>query len=146
MKCKLIIFAALFLTVALCLLSMSAWSQCSVGDAAMPANITKTNVNGSFNFSNLSAGCYNITTYRMILGAMHFLGDAVVTVPENKTNVSIKIARSDEAHYACFQNATVNLTPGNYTLKGVVLGPNRPGAEPAEIPYEDTLVKITAAS
>jgi hypothetical protein len=112
----------------------------------MPTNITKTDMNGSFNFSNLSSGCYNVTAYRMILGAMHFLGDAVVTVPENKTNVSIKIARSDEAHYACFQNATVNLTPGNYTLNGVVLGPNRPGAEPAEIPYEDTLVKITAAT
>jgi hypothetical protein len=146
MKCKLIISAALLLSVALCLLSMSAWSQCTVGEAATPANITKTNVNGSFNFSNLSAGCYNITAYRMILGAMHFLGDGVVTVPGNETNVSIKIARSDEAHYACFQNATVNLTPGNYTLKGVVLGPNRPGAEPAEIPYEDTLVKITAAT
>jgi len=144
MKCKLIISAALLLSVALCLLSMSAW--CTVGKAVTPANITKTNVNGSFNFSNLSAGCYNITAYRMILGAMHFLGDSVVTVPGNETNVSIKIARSDEAHYACFQNATVSLTPGNYTLNGVVLGPNRPGAEPAEIPYEDTLVKITAAT
>lgn len=146
MKYRLIILAALLLSLALLLLSMSAWSQCTVGEAAMPANITKTNVNGSFNFSNLSSGCYNITAYRMILGAMHFLGDAVVTVPGNETNVSIKIARSDEVHYACFQNATVNLTPGNYTLNGIVLGPNRPGAEPAETPYEDTLVKITAAT
>lgn len=146
MKCKLIFSAILFLSVTLCLLSMNAWSQSNAGEAAIPANITKTDINGTFNFSNLSAGCYNITAYRMILGAMHFLGDAVVTVPGNETNTSIKIARSDEAHYACFQNATVNLLPGNYTIKGVVLGPNRPGAEPAEIPYEDTLVKITAAT
>lgn len=146
MKFKLAILAALLLSVAICLLSMSAWSQSNIGAAAMPANITKTDMNGSFNFNNLSSGCYNVTAYRMILGAMHFLGDSVVTVPGNETNVSVKIARSDEAHYACFQNATVNLTPGNYTLNGVVLGPNRPGAEPAEIPYEDALVKITAAT
>lgn len=144
MKYRFIHLTAVFFSAVICILSTNAWSQSTAEEAAIPANATNTDINGSFEFSNLSAGCYNITAYRMILGAMHFMGDSTVTVPGNETNVSIRIARSDEAHYACFQNATANLTPGNYTLKGMVLGPNRPGAEPAEIPYEDTLVKITA--
>jgi len=143
MKYRFIHLTAVFFSAVICILSTNAWSQITAEEAAIPANATNTDINGSFEFSNLSAGCYNITAYRMILGAMHFMGDSTVIVPGNETNVSIRIARSDESHYACFQNATANLTPGNYTMKGMVLGPNRPGAEPAEIPYEDTLVKIT---
>jgi hypothetical protein len=82
----------------------------------------------------------------MILGTMHYMGDASVTVAGNDSNVTVAMSRADDAHFAFFQNATVNLTAGNCSITGLVLGPNRPGAEPKEMPYEDTQVKITAAA
>jgi hypothetical protein len=135
----------LLLSLAIIFLSGNAISENSVVGAA-PVNITHTDQNGSFTFSNLSAGCYNLTAYRLILGAMHYMGDVQANLASDLDNINITVSRSDDAHYACFQNATANLTTGNFTLSGVVLGPNRPGAEPAEIPYEDTVIKITAFS
>lgn len=120
-------------------------SQMGADDAASPANITVTDANGTFSFSNLSPGVYNLTAHRLILGAMHYMGEVSVTVPGNESNATIKVTRADDAQFAAFQNASVNLTPGNHSIAGLVLGGNRPGAEPKEIPYEETEVKITAA-
>ncbi|MDD2836786.1 MAG: carboxypeptidase-like regulatory domain-containing protein [Methanothrix sp.] len=114
-------------------------------NAENPANITQTDANGTFSFNNLSPGVYNLTAHRLILGAMHYMGKVSVTVPGNESNTTIKVSRADDAQFAAFKNASVNLTPGNQSITGLVLGANRPGAEPKEIPYEDTLVKITAA-
>jgi hypothetical protein len=114
-------------------------------NAGCPANITVTDANGTFCFSNLAPGVYNLTANRLILGAMHYMGEACVTVPGNESNVTIKVTRADDAQFIAFQNTSVNLTPGNYSIAGLVMGANRPGAEPKEIPYEETEIKITAA-
>lgn len=125
--------------------SFCAMAQMSAENAKTPSNITKTDANGTFCFSNLSPGVYNLTAHRLILGAMHYMGEVSITVAGNESNATIKVSRADDAQFAAFQNASVNLTPGNHSITGLVLGANRPGAEPKEIPYEDTLVKITAA-
>lgn len=114
-------------------------------NGATTYNITETDANGTFCFSNLSPGVYNLTAHRLILGTMHYMGEVSVTVPVNESNATIKVSRADDAQFAAFQNASVNLTPGNHSITGLVLGANRPGAEPKEIPYEETQVKITAA-
>lgn len=119
--------------------------QMGADNATSSANITQTDANGTFCFSNLSSGVYNLTAHRLILGAMHYMGEVSVTVPGNESNATIKVTRADDAQFAAFQNASVNLKPGNYSIEGLVLGANRPGAEPKEIPYEETEVKITAA-
>lgn len=126
-------------------LSFCAMSQLTEENGAKPVNMTETDANGSFIFSHLAPGTYNLTAHRIILGAMHYMGDASVTVPGNDSNVTIKVTRADDSHFASFQNTTVNLTPGNCSITGQVQGANRPGAEPKEIPYEETQVKITAA-
>jgi hypothetical protein len=125
--------------------SFCAMAQMGAENAKNITNITQTDTNGTFSFSNLSPGVYNLTAHRLILGAMHYMGEVSVTVPGNESNTTIKVSRANDAQYAAFQNASVNLTPGNHSITGLVLGANRPGAEPKEIPYEDTLVKITAA-
>jgi hypothetical protein len=125
--------------------SFCAMAQISAEYAENPANITQTDANGTFCFSNLAPGVYNLTAHRLILGTMHYMGEVSVTIPGNESNATIKVSRADDAQYAAFQNASVNLTPGNHSIVGLVNGANRPGAEPKEIPYEDTLVKITAA-
>jgi hypothetical protein len=125
--------------------SFCAMAQIGAENAENSANITQTDTNGTFCFSNLAPGVYNLTAHRLILGAMHYMGEVSVTVPANESNATIKVSRADDAQFAAFQNASVNLTPGNHSITGLVLGANRPGAEPKEIPYEDTLVKITAA-
>jgi zinc/manganese transport system substrate-binding protein len=111
-----------------------------------PANSATTDKNGTFSFTDLSPGNYTLTAYMCILGAMHFLGDSPVMVIGNVENVTLKLSRSNETCYSDFQNATVNLTRGNYSISGTVYGGNRPGAEPTEIPYEDAQVKITRFS
>lgn len=68
MKYRFIHLTAVFFSAVICILSTNAWSQITAEEAAIPANATNTDINGSFEFSNLSAGCYNITAYRMILG------------------------------------------------------------------------------
>ncbi|OPY54579.1 MAG: hypothetical protein A4E49_00890 [Methanosaeta sp. PtaU1.Bin112] len=125
--------------------SFCADSQMAADNAGCPANITVTDANGTFCFSNLAPGIYNLTAHRLILGAMHYMGEACVAVPGNESNATIKVTRADDAQFAALQNVSVNLTPGNYSITGQVMGANRPGAEPREIPYEETEVKITAA-
>jgi hypothetical protein len=125
--------------------SFCAMAQMGAENVSTPANITQTDANGTFSFSNLAPGVYNLTAHRQILGAMHYMGEVSVIVPGNEDNATIKVTRADDAQFAAFQNASVNLTPGNHSITGLVLGANRPGAEPKDIPYEDTLVKITAA-
>ena len=143
---KLCIYCALSLLILFAFgTSFCAMAQMGTENAENPANITQTDANGTFSFNNLSPGVYNLTAHRLILGAMHYMGKVSVTVPGNESNTTIKVSRADDAQFAAFQNASVNLTPGNHSITGLVLGANRPGAEPKEIPYEDTLVKITAA-
>jgi hypothetical protein len=125
--------------------SFCAMAQMGAENAKNPANITQTDANGTFSFSNLSPGVYNLTAHRLILGTMHYMGEVSVIVPGNESNATINVSRADDAQFAAFQNASVNLTLGNHSITGLVLGANRPGAEPKEIPYEDTLVKITTA-
>jgi len=136
--------AALLFVFSVSAISLCAASQLEARDAA--TNITQTDANGTFNFSHLAPGIYNLTAHRTILGAMHYMGEAKVQIPGNESNVTIIVTKSDEAHYSLFQNSTTIPTPGNYSIFGLVMGPNRPGAEPAEIPYEDTQVKITAVA
>lgn len=131
------------LALAVLFLCTSALSQCQAGGETL-VNTTQTDENGTFHFINLSAGCYNVTAYRQILGSMHYLGDARINLTGDVYNLNLSMSRSDDAHYACFQNATANLVPGILSLSGHVYGPNRPGAEPREIAYEGTTVKITA--
>ena len=136
--------AAMLFVFSVSILSLCATSQLDARDSAV--NITQTDANGTFNFSHLAPGIYNLTAHRTILGAMHYMGEAKVQIPGNESNVTIIVTKSDEAHYSLFQNSTTIPTPGNYSIFGLVMGPNRPGAEPAEIPYEDTQVKITAVA
>ncbi len=143
---KMHIYCALSLLILVAFVpTFCAASQMGAENAASPANITVTDANGTFSFSNLSPGVYNLSAHRLILGAMHYMGEVSVTVPGNESNATIKVTRADDAQFAAFQNASVNLTQGNHSIAGLVLGGNRPGAEPKEIPYEDTEVKITAA-
>jgi hypothetical protein len=140
----LIAFWAALMMLSLSLVTMSV----TVANAAplennMPANSTTSDKNGTFAFTNLSAGNYTLTAYKCILGAMHFLGNAPINVNGNVENVTMKLSRSNDTCFSDFLNSTVNLTRGNYSISGTVLGSNRPGAEPAEIPYEDAQVKIT---
>lgn len=144
MKNRCIHCAAMLFVFSVSILSLCAASQLEARDA--PANITQTDANGTFNFSHLAPGIYNLTAHRTILGAMHYMGEGRVQVPGNESNVTIIVTKSDEARYSLFQNSTVTLIPGNYSIFGLVMGPNRPGAEPAEIPYEDAQVKITAVA
>jgi hypothetical protein len=144
-KINLWSFPFLLLSLAIILLSVNAICEESIADT-VPANITQTDLNGSFTFSDLPAGYYNLTAYRLILGAMHYMGDVQVNLTGNVGGINITVSRSDDAHYALFKNSSIDLTMGNSSLSGFVLGPNRPGAEPAEIPYEETMVKITAFS
>lgn len=137
--------AALLLMLSLSM-SIGALSQTAAENGVSPASEVQTDANGTFNFSHLAPGIYNLTAHKLIIGTMHYMGAARVTIPGNDNNVTISMARADDAHFAFFQNASVNLTPGNYSIIGMVIGPNRPGAEPKEIPYEDTQVKITAAA
>ncbi len=125
----------------------------AVGNATLMENDTNiatngitSDRNGTFSFTNLSAGNYTLTAYKCILGAMHFLGNSPISVSGNVENVTLKLSRSNDTCFSEFQNATVNLTRGNCSISGTVLGSNRPGAEPAEIPYEDAQVKITRIS
>jgi hypothetical protein len=111
--------------------------------AAQSVNTT-TDENGMFYFRNISAGSYTVEAYKCILGSMHYMGDASVTVPGNCTNVTIKLSRANDTRYASFTNATAGLTSGKHNISGTILGGNRPGAEPEVIPYSDALVKITS--
>lgn len=143
---KMHIYCALSLLILVAFVpTFCAASQIGADNAGSPANITVTDANGTFSFGNLSPGIYNLTAHRLILGAMHYMGEVRVIVPGNESNVTLKVTRADDAQFAAFQNASVNLMPGNYSIAGLVLGANRPGAEPEEIPYEETEVKITAA-
>lgn len=134
----------MLLVFSVSMLSLCAASQLEARDAA--TNITQTDANGTFNFSHLAPGIYNLTAHKTILGAMHYMGEVRVQIPGNESNVTIIVTKSDEPHYSLFQNSTITPTPGNYSIFGLVMGPNRPGAEPAEIPYEDAQVKITAVA
>lgn len=143
---KMHIYCALSLLILVAFVpTFCAASQMSADNAGSPANITMTDANGTFSFSNLSPGIYNLTAHRLILGTMHYMGAVRVIVPGNESNVTLKVTRANDDQFAAFQNATVNLMRGNYSIAGLVLGANRPGAEPKEIPYEETEVKITAA-
>lgn len=142
MNNKHICCSLLLLVLSFSTLSLGSLSQSVAENMSVATNMTQTDENGTFNFSHLAAGTYNLAAHRLILGAMHYMGDATVIVPGNGSNVTITIKKTDEAHYVSFQNTTVDLQPGNYSINGLVIGPNRPGAEPSEIPYEDTQVKI----
>ncbi len=114
---KMYICCALSLLILFAIVpSFCATSQMGADNAGSSANITVTDVNGTFSFSNLAPGVYNLTAHRLILGAMHYMGEASVTVPGNENNVTIRVSRADDAQFAAFQNASVNVRPGNFSI------------------------------
>ena len=138
--------AALIIMASLTLPMVAISADAANGTASLEAqqvNAT-TDENGTFYFGNLSEGSYTVEAYKCILGSMHYMGDASVTVPGNCTNVTIKLSRANDTRYENFTNATASPAPGKYNISGTILGGNRPGAEPEVIPYSDALVKITS--
>ena len=104
-----------------------------------------TDGRGAFAFHDLPAGTYTVTAYKSVMGTYPYLGNATVELTADVDGINITLKSSDEDSLAVFENATANLgdRDGKFRLSGTVLGPNRPGAEPLVIPYEDAEVKLT---
>jgi len=115
----------------------------AVDNQSTQAFVTVTDEDGNFSFESLSAGNYTLEAHRLILGAMHYMCRQEVEVNGNVENLTLNVSRCKDEQYELFENSTVSLDPGNFTISGKVFGPNRPGATPAEIPYGETTVKIT---
>jgi iron complex transport system substrate-binding protein len=107
---------------------------------------TTTDDNGTFIFYGLPVGTYTVTAYKPVMGVYPYLGNATVQLSEDMEEIEIRLKSSDQAELAGFKDASVNLDHGDLRLEGTVYGPNRPGAEPATIPYEDAEVKLTEYS
>ena len=109
---------------------------------------TITDANGTFIFGDLTAGTYTVTAYKSVMGVYPYLGNATVQLKEDLEDLEIRLKSSDENELAKFNEAILDLpdADGNMDIKGTVYGPNRPGAEPATIPYEDAEVKLTEYS
>ena len=133
-------------TLALCLLlaSMTAYSLDDHMNTNRSAVATTSDENGAFGFDSLPQGIYNLTAYKLILGSMHYLGTTMVSLTGNTENVTIKVSRSDEVHFAAFNNTSIEIAPGQFNLSGVVIGPSRPGAAKNETTYDEATVKITS--
>ncbi len=123
---------------------MTAMSVDDQGTTSQPANTTISDNNGTFSFPNLSPGDYNLTAHKMILGSMHFMGTTSISLKANTKNVTIMVSRSDDAHFAAFNNSSVKLIPGQFSLSGIVIGPSRPGAKTNTTTYDNAVVKITS--
>lgn len=109
---------------------------------------TTTNENGSFVFHDLPAGAYTVTACKLVMGVYPYLGNITVGLTGDVSGINITLKSSDDDTLARFENTTADLgeRSSNFSLSGMVLGPNRPGAEPLVIPYEDADVKLTEYS
>ncbi len=109
---------------------------------------TTSDSNGTFIFSSLPAGTYTVAAYKSVMGVYPYLGNATVKLDGDAEGLELNLKSSNENELARFNEAVLNLPDGEGTIeiKGTVYGPNRPGAEPATIPYEDAEVKLTEYS
>lgn len=109
---------------------------------------TATDSNGTFVFSDLPAGTYTITAYKSVMGVYPYLGNETIQLRDGMEDLEIMLRSSNEEDLGRFNDAAVDLggAKGGLTIRGRVYGPNRPGAEPATIPYEDAEVKLTGYS
>jgi iron complex transport system substrate-binding protein len=111
------------------------------------AIITTTDDTGTFVFYDLPAGTYTITAYKSVMGYLPYLGNTTILLEGDVEGLEITLKSSDEAELETFEDASANLTRmGDFDIEGTVYGPNRPGAEPSTIPYEDAEVKLTRYS
>ncbi|OPX74697.1 MAG: Cobalamin-binding protein precursor [Methanosaeta sp. PtaB.Bin018] len=118
----------------------------TVGTAEAAVGLsTTTDGSGTFAFHDLPAGTYTVTAYKSVMGTYPYLGNATVELTGDVDGLNITLKSSDDESLAIFENATADLgeSEGKFRLSGTVLGPNRPGAEPLVIPYEDAEVKLT---
>ena len=116
--------------------------------AAAESLSTTTNGNGAFVFHDLPAGTYTVTACKLVMGVYPYLGNITVGLTGDVSGINITLKSSDDDTLARFENTTVDLgeRSSKFSLSGMVLGPNRPGAEPLVIPYEDADVKLTEYS
>ncbi|OPY55095.1 MAG: hypothetical protein A4E49_00580 [Methanosaeta sp. PtaU1.Bin112] len=109
---------------------------------------TTTDGNGTFAFAGLPEGRYTVTACKSVMGVYPYLGNATVQLKGDAEELEIRLKSSNEEELAKFKEAVPDLSNGKGTMKikGTVYGPNRPGTEPASIPYEDAEVKLTEYS
>ena len=109
---------------------------------------TTTDVNGTFAFAGLPEGRYTVTAYKSVMGVYPYLANATVQLKGDAEELEIRLKSSNEDELEKFKQSVRNLAGAKGTMKskGTVYGPNRPGGEPASIPYEDAEVKLTEYS
>jgi len=108
----------------------------------------KTDENGTFVFSNLIPGNYTLAAQDLVMDSFHYMGIVSVEAFSNLEDVNITLSKVDEDVYLVFEDAFIdqNVTLGNISIEGMVLGPNMPGATPAVVPYKGATVKIVGFS